>query len=256
MRPPSCATPTTSPSPIRPRSLRAWRADISIIPTAGFTSPTARRATLAPLIGRDMREADVSWAGAAGGIVSTPRDLARWIRAVFGGKVLPPKQLKEYLALVSTKTGKPIAKVTEDDPRGFALGSRRAFSSLRSARCGSTRARRSATAPPSCSRRRTTSWWRPRPTASRRGRRTARADARQAVCAGQGRAQRTRCARQLISIGPLMLFADSELSMFCIANQRDALAEVLCSSRVPAEELRADKPVNCRVLHNKARSAG
>ncbi len=74
------------------------------------------------MIGRDMREADLSWAGAAGGIVSTPRDLARWIRAVFDGKILPPEQLEEFLTLVSTKTGEPLAEVTEDDPRGFSLG--------------------------------------------------------------------------------------------------------------------------------------
>jgi D-alanyl-D-alanine carboxypeptidase len=96
-------------------------------PDCGLYEPGCKESTLAPLIGRDMRTADVSWAGAAGGIVSTPRDLARWIRAVFSGKVLPPEQLKEYLSLISTKTGKPIAKVTEDDPRGFALGLVRVF---------------------------------------------------------------------------------------------------------------------------------
>jgi D-alanyl-D-alanine carboxypeptidase len=91
-------------------------------PDCGLYEPDCKKATLAPMIGRDMRDADISWAGAAGGIVSTPRDLARWIRAVFSGKILPPAQLKEYLSFVSTKTGKPIAEVTEDDPRGFSLG--------------------------------------------------------------------------------------------------------------------------------------
>jgi D-alanyl-D-alanine carboxypeptidase len=96
-------------------------------PNCGLYEPDCRQATLAPLIGRDMRDADVSWAGAAGGIVSTPRDLARWIRAVLAGKILPPEQLKEYLSLVSTKTGEPIAEVTADDPRGFAIGLVRVF---------------------------------------------------------------------------------------------------------------------------------
>jgi D-alanyl-D-alanine carboxypeptidase len=41
---------------------------------------------------------------------------------VFAGKILPPEQLKEFLDLVSTKTGKPIEKVTPEDPRGFSLG--------------------------------------------------------------------------------------------------------------------------------------
>ncbi|HEX9881350.1 MAG TPA: serine hydrolase domain-containing protein [Hyphomicrobium sp.] len=91
-------------------------------PDCGLYEPDCKEATLAPMIGRDMKDADVSWAGAAGGIVSTPRDLARWIRAVLSGKILPPEQLKEFLAFVSTKTGKPLAQVTENDPRGFSLG--------------------------------------------------------------------------------------------------------------------------------------
>ena len=91
-------------------------------PDCGLYEPDCKSATLAPMIGRDMREADLSWAGAAGGIISTPRDLARWIRAVFDGKILPPEQLEEFLTLVSTKTGEPLAEVTEDDPRGFSLG--------------------------------------------------------------------------------------------------------------------------------------
>lgn len=91
-------------------------------PECGLYEPDCKQSTLAPMIGRDVRAADISWAGAAGGIVSTPRDLARWIRAVFAGKILPPEQLEEFLTLVSTKTGEPIAKVTKDDPRGFSLG--------------------------------------------------------------------------------------------------------------------------------------
>jgi D-alanyl-D-alanine carboxypeptidase len=74
------------------------------------------------MIGRDVRTDDLSWGGAAGGIISTPRDLARWIRAVFAGKILPPEQLNEFLSFISTKTGKPIGRVTKDDPRGFSLG--------------------------------------------------------------------------------------------------------------------------------------
>lgn len=96
-------------------------------PECGLYEPDCKEAVLAPMIGRDVRLNDVSWAGAAGGIISTPRDLARWIRAVFSGKILPPEQLKELLALVSTKTGQPLADVSEDDPRGFSLGLVRVF---------------------------------------------------------------------------------------------------------------------------------
>jgi len=63
-----------------------------------------------------------SWAQVAGGAVANPRDVDRWMRAVFEGHVVPPKQQAEWMSLVSTKTGKPIAEVSADDPRGFSLG--------------------------------------------------------------------------------------------------------------------------------------
>jgi D-alanyl-D-alanine carboxypeptidase len=44
------------------------------------------------------------------------------MRAVFGGKVVPAKQQKEWMELISTKTGEPIETVSADDPGGFALG--------------------------------------------------------------------------------------------------------------------------------------
>jgi D-alanyl-D-alanine carboxypeptidase len=44
------------------------------------------------------------------------------MRAVFGGKVVPTKQQQEWIDLVSTETGEPIARVSADDPEGFALG--------------------------------------------------------------------------------------------------------------------------------------
>ena len=76
----------------------------------------------AAIIGRDVRENSVSWMQSAGGAVSNARDVDRWMRAVFGGKVVPPKQQQEWTELVSTKTGEPIRAVSTDDPRGFALG--------------------------------------------------------------------------------------------------------------------------------------
>lgn len=75
-----------------------------------------------PIIGRDVRDDSVSWAQAAGGAVSSPRDVDRWMRAVFSGKVVPPKQQQEWTKLVSTKTGEPIVALSEDDPGGFSLG--------------------------------------------------------------------------------------------------------------------------------------
>jgi D-alanyl-D-alanine carboxypeptidase len=74
-----------------------------------------------PVVGHDVREMSTSWMQSAGA-VSSARDVDRWMRAVFGGKVVPPKQQQEWTELVSTKTGEPIARVSADDPEGFALG--------------------------------------------------------------------------------------------------------------------------------------
>jgi D-alanyl-D-alanine carboxypeptidase len=73
------------------------------------------RSLLAPLIGKDMRLQNLSWAGGAGAIVSNPRDLAKWVRALFGGRVIPQRQLDEMKSLVSQHTGKPVAQATEQD---------------------------------------------------------------------------------------------------------------------------------------------
>jgi D-alanyl-D-alanine carboxypeptidase len=77
--------------------------------------------TLAPLVGKDMRTQNLSWAAEAGAILSTPHDLALWIRALFEKRLFPQKQLDEMTTLVSQKTGLPIREVTTDDPRGFGL---------------------------------------------------------------------------------------------------------------------------------------
>ncbi|MFO1080481.1 MAG: serine hydrolase domain-containing protein [Reyranellaceae bacterium] len=74
------------------------------------------------LVGRDVRELSLGWGQAAGGGIANARDLSRWQRAVFEGRVVPPKQQAEWLALVSTRTGQPIADVSADNPGGFALG--------------------------------------------------------------------------------------------------------------------------------------
>jgi D-alanyl-D-alanine carboxypeptidase len=74
------------------------------------------------LLGKNMLHADLTWAGAAGGIISTPRDLQKWVRGVFQGNLLTPKQLKDLTELVSMETGKPVAGATAKDPRAFGLG--------------------------------------------------------------------------------------------------------------------------------------
>ena len=76
---------------------------------------------LAPLIGRDLSGQNMSWAGAAGAIVSNPRDLAKWIRGLFGSRIIPQDQLQEMTTLVSQQTGKPVKEATKDDPFTFGL---------------------------------------------------------------------------------------------------------------------------------------
>lgn len=83
---------------------------------------------LLPLIGTEVSTMNMSWAGPAGAIIATPRDLARWIDDLFGLRVIPVKQLKEMTSLVSLKTGQPIGDVSADDPEGFGLGLGRKYS--------------------------------------------------------------------------------------------------------------------------------
>ena len=73
------------------------------------------RSTLAPLIGKDMRLQNLSWAGGAGAIISNPRDLAKWVRALFGGRVIPQRQLDEMRKLVSQRTGAAVDHATEEE---------------------------------------------------------------------------------------------------------------------------------------------
>jgi D-alanyl-D-alanine carboxypeptidase len=82
---------------------------------------------LAPLLGRDVKPFSVSWAQAAGGVVSSPGDLTRWVRALYQGALLAPAQRTELLSLVSQATGTPIAQVSASDPRAFGLGAAQTF---------------------------------------------------------------------------------------------------------------------------------
>jgi D-alanyl-D-alanine carboxypeptidase len=77
---------------------------------------------LADLVGRDVSRDTLSWARGAGGIVATTRAMTIWERALYGGRLLPPKQQTELESLVSEQTGEPIAQTTLADSRGFGLG--------------------------------------------------------------------------------------------------------------------------------------
>jgi D-alanyl-D-alanine carboxypeptidase len=91
-------------------------------PVCADYQPNCTHSWNLPLIGRDVHGMSTSWAQAAGGAVADARDVDRWMRAVFEGRVVPPKQQSEWMSLVSIKTGSPIVDVSADDPRGFSLG--------------------------------------------------------------------------------------------------------------------------------------
>ncbi len=91
-------------------------------PACSDYQPNCTRSWNLPLMRRDVRGMNTSWTQAAGGAIADARDVDRWMRAVFEGRVVPPKQQAEWMALVSIKTGEPIADVSADDPRGFSLG--------------------------------------------------------------------------------------------------------------------------------------
>ena len=77
---------------------------------------------LAPLLGRDVRRLNLSWAPANGGIVASLQAITKWDRALYQGRVLPPRQQRELESLISETTGRGIKRTTIAEPRGFGLG--------------------------------------------------------------------------------------------------------------------------------------
>lgn len=81
--------------------------------------------------GTDVTAYSLSYLGAAGGIVSTSEDMAKWIHALFTpGKVLTQTQFKKMITLISQKTGKQIKRLSIDDSLGYGLGIRLQYSPL------------------------------------------------------------------------------------------------------------------------------
>ena len=74
------------------------------------------------LVGKDVTLTNMTWAGAAGALLSTTEDVVKWVQALFTGTLLDPSQKQKLLAIHSLQSGKPIAAVTKDDPEGFGLG--------------------------------------------------------------------------------------------------------------------------------------
>jgi D-alanyl-D-alanine carboxypeptidase len=74
------------------------------------------------LIGKAMPPLALTWAQAAGGIVSSLADLTTWDRALYSGELLPARQQHQLESLVSEATGKPIRRTAPGGPLGYGLG--------------------------------------------------------------------------------------------------------------------------------------
>ncbi len=78
------------------------------------------------LIGKAMPRLALTWAQAAGGIVSSLADMTTWDRALYTGRLLPPRQQHQLESLVSEATGKPIRRATATSA-GYGLGVQQVF---------------------------------------------------------------------------------------------------------------------------------
>lgn len=75
------------------------------------------------LLGQDVTENNLSWAGAAGALVANSEDVVHWIEHLFiDGKLLTPAQKKKMQTLIAIPTGSPLAKTDVKNPQGFGLG--------------------------------------------------------------------------------------------------------------------------------------
>ncbi len=74
------------------------------------------------LVGKDVTNMNLGWAGAAGGIIATTEDIILWVKELFTGSLLDDAQKKKLTSLHSTVSGKAIERVSRADPQGFGLG--------------------------------------------------------------------------------------------------------------------------------------
>ena len=79
------------------------------------------------LFGKAMPSLALTWAQATGGIVSSLDDMTTWDRALYTGRLLPPRQQHQLESLVSEATGQPIPRTTAADPAGYGLGIQQVF---------------------------------------------------------------------------------------------------------------------------------
>lgn len=72
---------------------------------------------------QDVKTMNLSWAGAAGGIVSNATDVTKWVKALFiDNKILMDTQKKKMMGMVSMKSGSSISHTSQENPTGYGLG--------------------------------------------------------------------------------------------------------------------------------------
>ena len=79
-------------------------------------------ASLPSFDGTAMPALNLTFAQGAGAIVASLDDLTTWERALYTGRLLPPRQQHELESLISTTTSQPIARTSLSDPTGYGLG--------------------------------------------------------------------------------------------------------------------------------------
>jgi len=74
------------------------------------------------LVNQPVPKLALTFGQGAGGIVASLRDLTTWDRALYTGKLLPPRQQHELESLVNVFTSKPVRATRSTDPVGYGLG--------------------------------------------------------------------------------------------------------------------------------------
>lgn len=74
-------------------------------------------------VGKDVTDNNLSWAGAAGAMISNSEDVIKWVNALFASnKILNAQERKALTSVVSTRNGKVIKETNKADPEAFGLG--------------------------------------------------------------------------------------------------------------------------------------
>lgn len=75
------------------------------------------------LLGLDVTDANLSWAGAAGAIVANSAAVLSWVNHLFiEDKLLSKSEKRTMQSMISITTGKSVSQTDKDNPKAFGLG--------------------------------------------------------------------------------------------------------------------------------------